>query len=320
MIRLLKNINTQLNFEYNNEKKNILVYLPFKLNYGCGGILVLYYFSKVLDLQNENIRINTPFKEKNKIYNKIYNRNFNIDNTIVIYPEIINGNPRNAKYIIRWLLADINVKNKDIYKSWNKTDLVYFYNRDQFFIDFPEKVNSIYKQLTIIYLNPNIINYNNLTRNEYCYTFRKSYYHESISYIHPADSYELKKDVSQEKCIEIFNNYKYFICYDPLTFLPIIAILCGCISILYPLKNVDKLLWLKRSPFWDYLHQNNINNFPGLAYGLDDIEYAKNTINDGPEFIKNMINKTNELYINSFITDINNYENMLNTVQNIFYN
>ena len=69
---LSKNINTQLNFQDNNEKKNILVYVPFKLNYGCGGILVLYYFSKVLDLQSENIRINTPFKEKNKIYNKIY--------------------------------------------------------------------------------------------------------------------------------------------------------------------------------------------------------------------------------------------------------
>ncbi len=39
MSRLLKNLNNQTNFQDNNEKKNILVYVPVRCNFGYEGIL-----------------------------------------------------------------------------------------------------------------------------------------------------------------------------------------------------------------------------------------------------------------------------------------
>ena len=51
------------------------------------------------------------------------------DNTIVIYPEVIEGNPLNAPHVIRWILAEVGINvNNNIINSWGKNDLVYYFN------------------------------------------------------------------------------------------------------------------------------------------------------------------------------------------------
>jgi hypothetical protein len=132
--------------------------------------------------------------------------------------------------------------------------------------------NSIFKFLTLFYIHPDIKN-NNLDKNGYCHSFRKSDYHNNISYIHPNDSFEIKRNHTQINYIEYFNKYKYFISYDPLTFLSIISILCGCISIVYPIENVSKLNWYKKTAVYEYMKSNNITQLYGIINNTNQSTY-----------------------------------------------
>jgi hypothetical protein len=304
----------------------IIIHCPLAYSITCGGIVVLFNLAKQINNYTENIKIYVPYNVK-KLQNPFFNNYFEGTvgpKDIVIYSEGIKGNPLNAKKIVRWILAEVGMNcNKDIYKTWNKNDLVYYFNPEQKFIDFPEKVDTIYKKLTFFFLNPKIINNNNLDRIGYCYTLRKvSIHKEKIIHIHPSDALFIKYNITHEEAITIFNNHKYFICYDPLTFLGIISILCGCITIIYPIKNVDKLTWMKTTPFWDYIENNNLNNFYGLAYGIDDLEFAKSTLHLADNFIRSAIDSINNKYVNLFIQDLKDFNQpckLINTVQNNFF-
>ena len=48
------------------------------------------------------------------------------DNTIVIYPEIISGNPLNCKNIVRWILLELGIEMpSDHFRNWQINDLIY---------------------------------------------------------------------------------------------------------------------------------------------------------------------------------------------------
>lgn len=180
--------------------------------------------------------------------------------------------------------------------------------------------DSIFKFLTLFYIHPDIQN-KNLSRNGYCHSFRKSYYHENITNIHPDDSFEIRRNHTQNNYIEYFNKYKYFISYDPLTFLSIISILCGCISIVYPIENVSKSDWYKKTAVYEYMKSKNITQLYGISYGnsQEELEYAEKTIH----LVKiqwDDILKFNLQTIDKFRNNINNFEKMNNTINNNFFN
>ena len=86
---------------------NILVYCESSFDIKCGGLTVQYELCKILENMGINVRIQAPNKIRNSIFDKYYNNNFNLDETIVIYGETINGNPLNAPHVLRWILAPI---------------------------------------------------------------------------------------------------------------------------------------------------------------------------------------------------------------------
>jgi hypothetical protein len=307
-----------------DNKTKIIIYLdPHSFNINVGGVVVLVYIAqKINEHYNSNIvsiySSNTSNVNEHGIKFNNFNTNANFDreNTIVIYPEQVRFNPLNAKRVIRWILAEKSFNVGYDENTWDKTDLVYYFNRESKFINYSENAGSIYKQLSVIFLNPSIVNFNYETRDGYCHTFRKSSIHPFINAIHPIYSFELTQNLNQDELIEKFNNYKYFVCYDPLSFLTVIAILCGCIPIVYPILGVNKEAWLKESAFWEYISENEINNLYGIAYGIDDLPYAEETISKADEFYRKMINDINLKNINSFMIDINDFENMKNTIKN----
>jgi prefoldin subunit 5 len=304
----------------NDQYKKILIYYPVRVNITSGGWTVMFYLGQKIKEKYKNVQIYSPiykeFNEYGLIFNDFTNdTNFDIENTIVIYPEIFTDNPLNAKYVIRWILAEIGINcDKNIYQYWNKNDLVYYYSRETKFIEYLEKVDTIYKQLSIIFVNNIFENKKNIKEGS-CFTWRKVHIHKNVENIHPTDSFEIINQSHDELNI-IFNKYKYFYCYDPFTFLACISLLCGCVSIIYPLEGVTKKEWLTRSPFYNYLKDHKIDNFYGIAYGLDDLKYAEETIDKAPEFLKNMINEINDTSINSFVNDIKNFDQLKNNVQN----
>ena len=105
----------------------------------------------------------------------------------------------------------------------------------------------------------------NLERDtEACFTYRKKH-HEvgSLNIIHPPDAIEIPFSISDEELLEIFNKCKRFYSYDLETYLNVIAVACGCESVIVPYKGLTK----EEAKVFKY----------GVAYGLDDLEYANQT-------------------------------------------
>jgi hypothetical protein len=307
--------------------KNILIYPHASFSNEEGGIVVQYNLAKLLDEYGVTVRvyqhisfIDTP------IFTKFYNNEFPIDdNCVVIYCEGIQGNPLNAKYVVRWMLSELgqNVPYNTV-DTWGKNELVYYFNSELKHKKNKEKVGNIYKLLTTLYVNPGIKNMNLPDRKGYCHTIRKTHiYKHIINYIHPSDSFEIVHNYGAmkiEDVIQIFNKYEYFISYDPITFLFYIAALCGCIPIVYPMEGKTKQEWLQMNAFVEYMDHKKINNIYGIAYGINDLEWAKNTIHLAREQYDDMIMYYKETHVPSFIQDINNFDIMTNTIENNFYN
>jgi hypothetical protein len=357
-----------------NERKNILIYTHMDFDLSNGGVTVQFYLASILSKMGEKVRIFSNINKTNILFNMYYDENeklFDINNTVVIYCEGIIGNPLNAKYTVRWILSELGINvPKDMYLSWNKKDIVYYFNNELKFnrnnkesifnknykelVDKESIVNksdkesiykeyilnknnkeliinkndielinynkNIYKTLSLLYIYPNIKNYNQ-DRSGYCYTLRKSHIHVNINYIHPNNSIEIKRDNTQDDYIKIFNKCKYFISYDPLTFLNIISCLCGCISIIYPIEGLSKKEWIKITALNNYLEDNNINEIYGIAYGNDqsELDYASRTIHLVKDQWKDVINYFKNKSVKSFINEINNWDNLKNNIENNYY-
>ena len=137
--------------------------------------------------------------------------------------------------------------------------------------------------------------------------------------VHPPGSFEITRAHTQINCIKVFNNYKYFISYDSLTFLSVIAALCGCISIVIKVNGLSKQDWLDTTAAADYLRVTGEPMLYGIAYGADDINNAINTLHMTKYQWEKISQFSKDRYISSFINDINNWENNINTVQTNFY-
>jgi hypothetical protein len=302
--------------------KNILIYPYYEYSNNCGGIVVQYYLAQILDKIGVKVRIKLNNNYiPNNIYNNYDNNDFELKDTIVIYGETIKGNPLNAPNIIRWILAELGIiSGKHIYKTWGLNDLVYYFNSELKFLKEPDKLNNIYKNLSLLYIDPIFKNINQ-ERYGYCHTFRKTEFHKNISLIHPQNSFEITREHKQEDYFHLFNKYEYFVSYDPLTFLSIIAAICGCISIIYPIEGISKKDWLKMTALADYLNDKNLESIYGIAYGYSfkEISNAYSTLPLVKDQWDDIHQYFKEKYIYPFIKDINNLSDCKNTIQNNFY-
>ena len=279
-----------------NNKIKIIIYThPFDIK--CGGIVVLHYLSKLINEYNPDKYYAKLFLMSNLRYKNIFCNDFASiheinDNTVVIYPEIISGNPLNGKNVVRWILLELGIEMPiDHYKNWGSTDLIYHW----------EPKDSTLNLLRKHYLNPIFYIYNNDdARNKTCYLIKKGkLIHSTINYFHPKNSINIE-DLTLEEIANVFNKCKYFYIYDLKTMYTIYALLCGCIPIIYPLKDVSKEEHFKTTIFYN----DGIIYNKGIAYGnsQEEIDFATNTLNEG-------------------INDINLiFEKEINTVYNFLHN
>ncbi len=179
--------------------------------------------------------------------------------TIVVYPEIVYGNPLRAKNVVRYLLY---------YPSYQKGD----YDNTDLFVAFREEFNdiSLNPENIIIfcpYLNLELYkrtNFGSRVAGSKCYIVRKG-----------ANRTDLPKkfdgpvldDLAEIEKVEAFNRYEYCISYDTQTGYSDIAALCGCISVVIPEEG--------KKPD-DYRKEGTLY---GIAYGFseEEIAYAKET-------------------------------------------
>ena len=135
---------------------------------------------------------------------------------------------------------------------------------------------------------------------------------------HPPYSQEITWGHSQMDYINIFNHNKYFISYDPLTFLTVIAALCGCISIVKKVEGLSKQDWLNTTCASEYLKESGEEMIYGVAYGDEEVENASQTIHLAKEQWSRIIQFSKDKYVTQFIKDINDFPNMVNRIHNNF--
>jgi hypothetical protein len=289
-----------------------------------GGTVVQYLLAKTLEEYGQNVRIypSSGIKTNNSIFSKFYDNDFPIDdNCVVIYCEGTTGNPLNATNVVRWMLSKLgqNVPYTHV-NTWGKNELVYYFNSEEKIANNSDKLGNLYKMLNIIYIHPSANNYNLKSRKGTCFTYRKKLliHGKKTIDIHPPNSFEITRNHTQLECINIFNKHIYFISYDSITFLLVIAALCGCVSIVKKVSGLSKQDWLNTTAACAYLKESGENTLYGIAYGRDDLQNAIKTIHLAKQQWNRIVKFSKDKYIVSFISDINNFKNNINTVKNNF--
>jgi hypothetical protein len=320
IISYYHNIGKNLRHTKNNKLK-IVIYTPI-FDITCGGVVVMHNLVKLInELHNPNIYaklfIINGIRYKNIFCNDFATIEDIDDNTLVIYPEIVSGNPLNAKNVLRWILLDLGIDMPlNHYENWGNKDLIYFWETK-------DTTNNYFKQLSCPWLNNIFYNKGLKFEERYktCYLIKKGLLiHKNINYYHNKNtSLCLDNIKSLKEKSDIFNECKYFYCYDPNSMYVIYALLCGCIPVIYPLEGVSKTEYMKNR----ICNCNNELIDIGFAYGN-----SENEINNSIQKNKNsglLINKIFDFYKNNvsifcdeIYNNVFNNNELDNTVKNYY--
>jgi hypothetical protein len=207
---------------------------------------------------------------------------------IVVYPEIVSGNPYEAKNIVRWFLNKPGRRTGEINYGENE---LYFYFQEEFNDDTinPNSDNLLFT---------NEIKYDLFANKGYqnregtCYAIRKG---KGKAIEHDLNNSILIDELSLKEIAEIFNKTKTFISYDTQTFLSYLAILCDCESIVIPDPGVSIEAW---QPVPKYRL--------GIAYGTDNIDFSKQTKQQAIDMLHNLSEESSKS-IDDFIYKVNKF-------------
>ena len=180
-------------------------------------------------------------------------------NGIVIYPEVVNGNPLGAVRVVRWFLNKPGLITGTTEYGENE---LYFYYAKQFNDKSINKDDQNYLK-TLYVLDSIYHKRNHGSREGSCYILRKG---RNRTLVHNTTNSILIDNLSHEQAADVFNHAKYCISYDTQTALSKYAALCGCISIVVPEHDVSKEKW-----------KPNIEDRYGVAYGFDDTQWAEDS-------------------------------------------
>jgi hypothetical protein len=207
-----------------------------------------------------------------------------LNDTVTIYPEVITGNPFNAKNVVRYVLYYPGWHAGD--KEYNESELVITYNHE--FVR-----NTKYdKSFILTVLDPklSIMQNTGQQRDKIGLLVRKSKdfdYKMNVlkSYKHLINLPIISIDDIINKCnnlnelAEIYNQITLFISFDPHTYHSVMAALCGCQSVVIPSED------LSSEDFY------NVQKY-GVAYGFENIDFAKLTQGKMIEDLKAMEQNT----------------------------
>jgi hypothetical protein len=183
------------------------------------------------------------------------------ENDIVIYPEIIYGNPCGVRDVVRWFLYHNRFPEGT--DAYGKNDLFITY-RDVFN---DNSLNPENRKVKLAFFDHQLYRqYNFGERKGNCYILRKGRIRNDIP--SSFDGPVFDSDITEKEVVKMFNTYKYCYCYDTQTFYAKIAAICGCITIVVMEEGKTEK---------DYLASGE--NHWGVAYGNtpEQIEYALST-------------------------------------------
>jgi len=275
----------------------IVIYSP-SFEEASGGVIVLHKLCDILIKQgfnagfyiedNVSFYVNTGYK-----YNYFKLNEIDLENDIVVYPEITYGNPLMMKKVVRYILYTHHITGNRV-QTWGNNDYWIYYSSG-FYDGIKPKIILNISDSKLDYFK----DYNLDRPYKECFTYRKSHNNiDDLNILHSSDAIEFGFNQSDSYLISLFNSCERFYCYDTNSYLNVLASLCGCDSIIVPNKYSKKEQILSH-PAFKY----------GIAYGISGIEYAKKTRH---KLRKYLIKKEENQNIETkkiFINIINYYEN-----------
>lgn len=204
------------------------------------------------------------------------------DDTIVVYPEIVFGNPLAARHVVRWFLNRNTFKGQYVGEQpYGKDDLFICYWK--VFNDY--QLNPSGRQVTLQNFNHDVYkrwNYGHREGN--CFLIHKGLYRKDLPTQVPGIIIDR---LSEKEKVEVLNRCEYFYSFDPQTSYLYVAAICGCVSIAIPEPGKSRT---------DYTG-GEVKAW-GVAYGTspEELAFARSTY------------KELQAYIESF--DIQNHENV----------
>lgn len=256
-----------------------------------GGVLALHKLAFELANRGCKVTIFTTPEYPHPNINVEYgcsenNLDFEYDpNTSVIIPSFDWENKTDLKHVARWALYHI-----DSEKMTHVKDTDFIFNFGTF--DIHGKSRSF--PLTVFdYHEKDFVNHNLPRNSKYCYILNKETpdnYQEILRGLNAESVEDWKLRGNFKYLSEKFNEYEFFVTFDSKSFYTLAAAMCGCKPII--IKQDDK------SPE-EYRQQNPIQKF-GIAYGFEDVEWMEKTLNEVPNYIKELQDKDSKT-INDFV-------------------
>ena len=202
---------------------------------------------------------------------------------IVVYPEIVEGNPLGAERVVRWLLNKPGALFGPATVAFGLNELTFYFD-DPFLPD--GWTADPMRKLRVIEWKWDVYKRTNYGRREgTCYMVRKG---ETLPLTyHPEGAIQVD-GLSHRELAEIFNQCEQFISYDNYTAYSVYAALCGCDSIVVPREDVNAEEWHEAFPF-------------GVAYGFDDLDRARRTMPNVVSMIADM-EADNLKMVNNFVS------------------
>lgn len=273
-----------------------LIY-TFDPNWRSGGIMVMHELSKILSDLGEDVYLTVTSEKLSENNSKLIDQTEAMiisaqDDCVTIYPEVVSGNPLNAKHVVRWVLYYPGEHGAGD-TLYHESEYVFAYSKR--FIE-----NSIYENsplLFIFYSNANKFYDIGTKRSHDAFLIRKGRLNISNlderknKHVNPYSNLLTKEIVnadyiidnvsSLEQLNEAFNKIRYFISFDHDTYFNVLAALSGCISVIVPVDDIDSEQWKMKSEVSNY----------GISYGFDDLYWSYKTQNKIRDHILQMEQK-----------------------------
>lgn len=204
-----------------------------------------------------------PFKNLDQYRYEWEPFTFNTQKTVVIYSQIEHGNALGIPNVARWLMYH---SEKILEDMWDKNDYVFNY------MSFETHHFPIEGTLTTADFHLDTLYNKNLdNRKGFCHIIHKdtpNNYQDILRIFKSTDIGDWKSKGTWDYLQQVFNEHKYFLTFDNNSFYTITAGLCGCIPIvLNDTKYSSPEEFREKNPLFQY----------GIAYGMNDIDWALNT-------------------------------------------
>ncbi|MBH0042952.1 hypothetical protein [Pseudoalteromonas sp. SWXJZ10B] len=207
----------------------------------------------------------------------------NLQDYIVVYMDVVSGNPLSCPHIVRWFLNKPGFFTSNI--NYGANELYFFFQEV-----FKDPNYAAQHRLYVMYFIKNL--YKNNRRKDRvgsCYMMRKGL---GRTIVHDLNNSILLDGKPHHELALIFNRTKYFYCYDLHSAYTYFASLCGCIPIVIPQEELNEFEW-----------QPEERLRYGIAYGntVKQVEYAKKTTHKLAQLIAEF-EQESEKHVENFIS------------------